>query len=162
MSERILFQKINQSTQIRTIFKIKGVPQKKFIFQFLILINIQYFNQNQKIKSSLARVITYAEARKTSGRAHLRSSAPGQHSSEKTSQRWWAVDDTVSNLTNPGMEPQNSRADNDAFNKWSNRQVNFLIQLRSKLSVRQPGMKQTLMKTQKSSHREYPTNAYNH
>ena len=32
--------------------------------------------------------------------------APGQHSSEETSQRWLAVGDTASDLTGPGIEPQ--------------------------------------------------------
>ena len=41
----------------------------------------------------------------TSGGVHLRGLAPGQHSSEKTSQRWRAVDDTASNLIGPGIEP---------------------------------------------------------
>ena len=40
----------------------------------------------------------------TSGEDHLRCSAPGQHSSEETSQRWQAVDDTVSDLTSPEIE----------------------------------------------------------
>ena len=42
----------------------------------------------------------------TSGGIHLRGLAPGQHSSEKTSQRWRAVGDTVPNLTDPGIELQ--------------------------------------------------------
>ena len=37
--------------------------------------------------------------RVTSGEAHLRDLAPGQHSSEETSQRWRAVDNTVPDLT---------------------------------------------------------------
>ena len=41
----------------------------------------------------------------------LRSLAPGQHSSEKTSQRLRSVGDTVSDLTDPGFKPQTSRAD---------------------------------------------------
>ena len=39
---------------------------------------------------------------------HLRLSAPGQHSSEESSQRWRAYDATVSNLTGPGIEPQST------------------------------------------------------
>ena len=34
---------------------------------------------------------------------------------EETSQRWWAVNDTVSDLTNPGIEPQTSRTDSDVL-----------------------------------------------
>ena len=37
----------------------------------------------------------------TSGGIHLRGLAPGQHSSEDTSQRWRAVGDTVSDSTAP-------------------------------------------------------------
>ena len=46
---------------------------------------------------------------------HLRDVAPGQHSSEETSQRWRAVDDTVPAFTGPGIEPQTSRTDSDFF-----------------------------------------------
>ena len=46
--------------------------------------------------------------RVTSGGIHL-GLAPGQHSSEKTSQRWRAVGDAVPDLTGPGIEPQTSR-----------------------------------------------------
>ena len=42
----------------------------------------------------------------TSGEAHLRGSAPGQHSSEKTLQRWRAVGDSVFDSTSPGIVPQ--------------------------------------------------------
>ena len=48
--------------------------------------------------------------RVTSGGAHLRGLAPGQHSSEETSQRRRVVGDTV-NLTGPRIEPQTSRTD---------------------------------------------------
>ena len=51
--------------------------------------------------------------RVTSGGAHLRGLAPGQHSSEETSRRWWAIDDTVSDLTSLGIEPQTSRSDSN-------------------------------------------------
>ena len=51
----------------------------------------------------------------TSGGAHLRDLAPGQHSSEVTSQRWRAVGDTESDVTNPGIETQTSRTDNDVL-----------------------------------------------
>ena len=35
---------------------------------------------------------------------HFRGLAPGQHSSEETSQRWRAVGDTVFDLINPGIK----------------------------------------------------------
>ena len=46
--------------------------------------------------------------RVTSGGAHLRSLAPGQHSSEETSHRWRAVGNSVCKLTCPGNEPRPS------------------------------------------------------
>ena len=52
----------------------------------------------------------------TRGGAHLRGLAPGQHSSEATSKRWRAAGDTVPDLTEPGIEPQPSRADGDVLN----------------------------------------------
>ena len=53
--------------------------------------------------------------RVTSGGAYLRGLAPKQHSSEETSQRWRAVDDTVYDLTVPGIKPQTSRPDRDTL-----------------------------------------------
>ena len=50
----------------------------------------------------------------TSGEAHLRDLAPGQHSFEETSQRCRTVGDTVFDLTHPGIEPQNSLIDSNA------------------------------------------------
>ena len=53
--------------------------------------------------------------RVTSGRAHLRGLAPGQHSSEETSQRWRAVGHCVSNLTGPGIDTQTFRTESDVL-----------------------------------------------
>ena len=41
----------------------------------------------------------------TNGGVHFRGLAPGQHSSEETSQRWRAIGDTVTDLTGLGFEP---------------------------------------------------------
>ena len=49
--------------------------------------------------------------RATNGGAHLRVLAPDQHSSEETSQRWRAVNDTVIDFTSPRIEAQTSRTD---------------------------------------------------
>ena len=38
--------------------------------------------------------------------AHFRGTAPGQHSSEETWQRWQAAGDIVANLTGSGIEPK--------------------------------------------------------
>ena len=46
-----------------------------------------------------------------SGGTHVRSLAPGLFSSEETLQRWQAIGDTVSDLSEPGIEPQTSRTD---------------------------------------------------
>ena len=43
---------------------------------------------------------------------HLGSLAPGQHSSEETSQQRRVVGDSISDLTGPVIEPQTSRTDN--------------------------------------------------
>ena len=63
------------------------------------------------VKSSFPYTRVITPKRVTSGWAHLRCLAPGQHSSEETSQLWQGVDDTVSDLTDPGFEPQSSRTD---------------------------------------------------
>ena len=47
--------------------------------------------------------------RVSSGGAHLRDLASGQHSSEETSQRWLAVGDTLFDWTDLRIDPQNSR-----------------------------------------------------
>ena len=44
--------------------------------------------------------------RVTSGGAHLRGIAPGQHSSEKTLQQWQIVNDSVIDLTKLEIEPR--------------------------------------------------------
>ena len=54
--------------------------------------------------------------RVTSDGIRLRSLAPGPHSSKETPQRQRAIDDTVSALTGPAIEPEAFRADIDAFN----------------------------------------------
>ena len=51
---------------------------------------------------------------------HIRGLAPGQHSSEETSQRWRAVGGTVSDLTGPGTESQTSRTHGEACNDCAN------------------------------------------
>ena len=48
-----------------------------------------------KLKSNLLYTRSITPKRVTSGEANLRCFAGGQHSSEKTSQRWQAVGDTV-------------------------------------------------------------------
>ena len=58
----------------------------------------------QKLNLHYTRVIT--PKRVTSSGDHLLGLAPGQHGSKETSQRWRAVGDTVSNLTDPGIEPR--------------------------------------------------------
>ena len=76
---------------------------------------------SSKSKSNLHYTRVILIKRVTSGGVHLRSLAPGQPSFEKTSQRWRAVDDTVSDLIDPGIEPKTSRADSDVFYHFANR-----------------------------------------
>ena len=52
-------------------------------------------HQCSKIKSNLHYTRRITPKRVTSCGAHLRGLAPGQHSSEETSQRWRVVGDTV-------------------------------------------------------------------
>ena len=49
--------------------------------------------------------------------AHLRGLAPGQHGSEDASQRWRAIDGTVSDFSGLGIEPQASRTGSHVLNK---------------------------------------------
>ena len=50
-----------------------------------------------------------------SGGARFRGLAPGQHSSEKTSQQWRAADDTVFYFTNLEFEPKTFRTNSDVL-----------------------------------------------
>ena len=61
--------------------------------------------------------------RVTSGGINLRGLAPGQHSSEETSQRWRDAGDTVSNLIGLVIESKTNRAAGDAFKRNMNRMV---------------------------------------
>ena len=51
---------------------------------------------HEKIKSNLHHTRDITPKRVTSGGIHLRGSAPGQHSSEDSSQGWRTVDNTAS------------------------------------------------------------------
>ena len=62
---------------------------------------------------AITRTRAITRKRVTSGGIHLHGFAPGQHSSEETTQRWRAVVEAVSNLTVTGIEPQTSRTDSD-------------------------------------------------
>ena len=66
-------------------------------------------------KSNLHRARGITSKRVTRGWAHVRGLAPGQNIFEETSQRWRAVDDPVSDLTDPVFEPQTSRADSNVL-----------------------------------------------
>ena len=61
-------------------------------------------------KSNLHYTRRITPKRVTSCGAHLRGLAPGQHSSEHTSQRWRVVGDSV-DLTGPEIESQTSRTE---------------------------------------------------
>ena len=56
-------------------------------------------------KSIVCKAKKSKPMRVTSGGLHRCGLEPGQHSSEETSQRWPAVGDTVSHLTDPVVEP---------------------------------------------------------
>ena len=65
-------------------------------------------------------------------RAHFRGIAPGQHSIVEASQRWRAVGDTSSALTDLGFQPQSYRTDSN----WANwRIVENYLYLTSKIRV---------------------------
>ena len=70
----------------------------------------------QKLKSNLHCAYGITSKRVTSDGAHFRGLAPVQRSSEETSKRWRAVGDTVSNLTDQGIEPQISLTNSSVLN----------------------------------------------
>ena len=63
-----------------------------------------------------------------SGGAHFRGLAPGQHNFEELAQLWGVVDNTGSDLTSPGIEPQTFHPAKDVFNHhvWEIRSLNYL------------------------------------
>ena len=71
--------------------------------------------------------------------AHRRDFEPGQHSSKETWQRWQAVGDTVSNLTDLGIKSQTSGSNgstgSNAFTHHANRQVCKYVVLNTKYYV---------------------------
>ena len=77
--------------------------------------NMKVILRQSKIKSSLQSRY-YTQTCVTSGGAHLRGLAPGQRSSEETSQQRRAVDNSGSEITGPGIEPKTSRADSNVGN----------------------------------------------
>ena len=71
-------------------------------------------------KSNLHYTHGITRKRVTSGGAHLRGLARGQHSSKKTSLRCRVVEDTVSDLTDLGMESKTFRADSGVLSHIAN------------------------------------------
>ena len=69
----------------------------------------------QKSESNLHYTRGVTPNRVTSVEVHLRKLAPGQHSSEETSQRWRSVGDTGFDLTSMKVEPQAFCADGDVL-----------------------------------------------
>ena len=69
-------------------------------------------------KSNLYYIRAITLNRVTSGWAHLRSVAPGPHSSENKVELWRAVSNTVSDCTGPGFEPQTCRTYGAVFNHY--------------------------------------------
>ena len=93
-------------------------PSTKFYLQSFAENRLFKFTENfQQSNFYYTRGIT--PKRVTSGGPNS-GLASGQHSSEETSQWWRADDDTVSDSTCQGTEPQASHTDNDVFNDYAN------------------------------------------
>ena len=78
------------------------------------------FNSIAKSNQTFIMRYYYADCvitqkRVTSGGAHLRSLAPGQHSSEETSQRWRVIGNTVLDLADQGNKPAITSTDSNVF-----------------------------------------------
>ena len=73
-------------------------------------VKVQYHTQFLKRlhtkKSIILAHYTNWSKRVMSGRDHHRASTPGEHGSNKTSQWWWAVGGTASDLNGPGIKPR--------------------------------------------------------
>ena len=82
-----------------------------FLQRIALSFSINSFNK----KSNLYYTRGVTPKRVTIGGIHLRGLAPGQHSSEETSQRWRVVGDTLFDLTGPGIEPSTSLTESDVL-----------------------------------------------
>ena len=80
---------------------------------------MEHWWDKTKNRNQYTRGIT--SKRVTSGRAHLHDLAPMQHSCEEVSQQWRAVGDSVTALSDPGIEPRTPRADSDVIILSANR-----------------------------------------
>ena len=76
---------------------------------------------NCRIANQISLYFRITPKRVTSGGAHLRGLSPGQRNFDQTSQRWRAVGDNASDLTDPEIEPMTSRANSDVINQYANR-----------------------------------------
>ena len=76
---------------------------------------------NSRIANQISLYFRITPKRVTSGGAHLRGLSPGQRNFDQTSQRWRAVGDNASDLTDPEIEPMTSRANSDVINQYANR-----------------------------------------
>ena len=77
-------------------------------------------------KSNLHYTRRVASKRVTSDGIHLHDLAPGQRSSEETSQRWRAVEGSVFDLTELEMELKTYRTNYDVFNHFANQRVSLI------------------------------------
>ena len=107
MPKQLLLQRENERLKTPKTFKTDFGSS---LTKKLIRLTIRLSDLERK-KSNLHYTHGITLKLVTSGGAHLRGLAPGQYSSEETSQRWLAVGDSVSNLTGPRIEPQVSRTD---------------------------------------------------
>ena len=78
-------------------------------------LNSGNMKENEKKKSNLYYTRDIPPKRVTNGGNHLRGLAPGQHSSEETSQRWRAVGNSVSKWTTSRIKPMTYSADNNVL-----------------------------------------------
>ena len=84
-----------------------------------LLIKKKNLKAHQDIKSNLHYARGITPRRVTNGGAHFSSLAPGQNSSQETFQRWRAVGDTASDLTDSKIKPHISRTDGDVLNTYN-------------------------------------------
>ena len=88
---------------------------KKIIFVNTNCMLIVKLNTLYRCKPNLDRTRVITPKRVSRGEVHLRGLAPRQHLSEETLQRWRTIGNTVSELNDPGFEPQTSRTGNNIF-----------------------------------------------
>ena len=101
-------------------FSLKISHVYRLLHMLNLYLQLQKHARNNDYKSNLHHTRGITPKRTTSGGVYLRGLASELYSSEETSHRCRADDDTASDLTGLGIEPHTSRTESDVFTLYVN------------------------------------------